>query len=144
MAASNVNVVVITGNLTRDPELKQAGSTSVCELGVAVNSRIKKGGEWVDHVDYFDAVVFGSQAENVAQYKSKGDPVAIHGKLRHERWETKDTHEKRSKVKIIANSIQFLPSKKSGDGGGEPDPSEYGAQAEEGSQGQSQEEDIPF
>ena len=71
MAASNVNVVVITGNLTRDPELRSTGGgTSVCELRVAVNSRRKDGstGEWVDKPNYFDVTVFGAQGENCANY----------------------------------------------------------------------------
>ena len=76
MAASNVNVVVITGNLTKDPELRSTnGGMSVCEMRVAVNSRRKdQSGQWVDKPNYFDVVVFGAQGENCANYLSRGRP----------------------------------------------------------------------
>ena len=123
MAASNVNVVVITGNLTRDPELRSTGGgTSVCELRVAVNSRRKDGstGEWVDKPNYFDVTVFGAQGENCANYLSKGRPVAVEGRLDWREWEAKDGSGKRQKVSIIANSVQFLGSRDGSGGGGAP------------------------
>src|SRR4029079_15806645 len=80
VASSKLNVVVITGNLTRDPELRHTGGgTAVCELRVAVNSRRKNGQEWVDKPNYFDVVVWGAQGENCANYLSKGRPVAVEG-----------------------------------------------------------------
>jgi single-strand DNA-binding protein len=121
VAASNVNVVVITGNLTRDPELRSTGGgTSVCELRVAVNSRRKDGstGEWVDKPNYFDVTVFGAQGENCANYLAKGRPVAVEGRLDWREWEAKDGSGKRQKVSIIANSVQFLGSR-DGSGGGQ-------------------------
>ena len=121
MAASNVNVVVITGNLTRDPELRSTGGgTSVCELRVAVNSRRKDGstGEWIDKPNYFDVTVFGAQGENCANYLAKGRPVAVEGRLDWREWEAKDGSGKRQKVSIIANSVQFLGSR-DGSGGGQ-------------------------
>jgi single-strand DNA-binding protein len=120
VAASNVNVVVITGNLTRDPELRHTGGgTAVCELRVAVNSRRKDGqsGEWIDKPNYFDVKVWGAQGENCAQYLSKGRPVAVEGRLDWREWEAKDGGGKRQKVEIIANSVQFLGSR-DGSGGG--------------------------
>ena len=115
MAASNVNVVVITGNLTRDPELRHTGGgTAVCDLRVAVNSRRKEGQEWVDKPNYFDVTVWGAQGENCATYLSKGRPVAVEGRLDWREWEAKDGG-KRQAVSIIANSVQFLGSR---DGGG--------------------------
>ena len=114
MAASNVNVVVITGNLTRDPELRHTGGgTAVCELRVAVNSRRKDGqtGEWVDKPNYFDVTVWGAQGENCANYLSKGRPVAVEGRLDWREWEAKDGGGKRQAVQIIANSVQFLGSR---------------------------------
>jgi single-strand DNA-binding protein len=119
VAASNVNVVVITGNLTRDPELRHTGGGSaVCELRVAVNSRRKDGqtGEWVDKPNYFDVTVWGAQGENCANYLSKGRPVAVEGRLDWREWEAKDGSGKRQAVSIIANSVQFLGSR---DGGGQ-------------------------
>jgi single-strand DNA-binding protein len=117
VAASNVNVVVITGNLTRDPELRSTpGGTSVCKLRVAVNSRRKDGqtGDWVDKPNYFDVTVWGAQGENCANYLSKGRPVAIEGRLDWREWDDKEGN-KRQTVEIIANTVQFLGSR---DGGG--------------------------
>ena len=121
MAASNVNVVVITGNLTRDPELRHTGGgTAVCELRVAVNSRRKDGttGEWTDKANYFDVVVWGAQGENCATYLSKGRPVAVEGRLDWREWEAKEGGGKRQAVQIIANTVQFLGSRDGGGGGG--------------------------
>ena len=120
MAASNINVVVITGNLTQDPELRHLGSgTAVCELRVAVNSRRKDGstGEWVDKPNYFNVTVWGAQGENCANYLAKGRPVAIEGRLDWREWEAKDGGGKRQAVQIIANSVQFLGSRDGGGGG---------------------------
>jgi single-strand DNA-binding protein len=110
VAASNMNVVVITGNLTRDPELRSTGSgMAVCDMRVAVNSRRKDAsGEWVDKPNYFDVTVFGAQGENCATYLSKGRPVAVEGRLDWREWEAKDGSGKRQAVSIIANSVQFL------------------------------------
>jgi single-strand DNA-binding protein len=119
VAASNINVVVITGNLTQDPELRHTGGgTAVCELRVAVNSRRKDGstGEWVDKPNYFNVTVWGAQGENCANYLSKGRPVAIEGRLDWREWEAKDGG-KRQAVQIVANSVQFLGSRDGGGGG---------------------------
>jgi single-strand DNA-binding protein len=157
VAASNINVVVITGNLTRDPELRSLPSgTSVCELRVAVNSRRKDGasGEWVDKPNYFDVTVWGAQGENCANYLSKGRPVAIEGRLDWREWETREGG-KRQAVQIIANSVQFLGSRDGGGGNGNgfspqtdtpADTSDYdaapaGAPSGGGSGG---DDDIPF
>ncbi len=120
MAASNMNVVVVTGNLTRDPELRStSGGTSICKLRVAVNSRRKDGqtGEWVDKPNYFDVTVWGAQGENCANYLSKGRPVAIEGRLDWREWDDKEGN-KRQTVEIIANSVQFLGSRDGSGGGG--------------------------
>jgi single-strand DNA-binding protein len=118
LAASNVNVVVITGNLTRDPELRHTGGgTAVCDLRVAVNSRRKdQSGNWVDKPNYFDVTVWGAQGENCANYLAKGRPVAIEGRLDWREWEAKDGG-KRQAVQIVANTVQFLGSR-DGAGGG--------------------------
>ena len=120
----NINVVAITGNLTRDPELRHTGGgTAVCELRVACNGRRKdQGGDWVDKPNYFDVTVWGAQGENCAQYLAKGRPVAVEGRLDWREWEAKDGSGKRQKVGIVANSVQFLGSRdrdgESGGGGG--------------------------
>jgi single-strand DNA-binding protein len=160
LAASNVNVVVITGNLTRDPELRHTGGgTAICELRVAVNSRRKDGqsGEWVDKPNYFDVVVWGAQGENCANYLSKGRPVAVEGRLDWREWEAKDGSGKRQAVQIVANTVQFLGSRDGSGGGGNgngggftptsdvpADTSDFeGAAASTGGGGGS-EDDIPF
>ena len=128
MASTNINVVVVTGNLTRDPELRSLPSgTSVCELRIAVNSRRKdESGNWVDKPNYFDVTVWGAQGENCANYLSKGRPVAVEGRLDWREWETQDGH-KRQAVQIIANSVQFLGSR---DGAGENGGGRFQAQSD--------------
>jgi single-strand DNA-binding protein len=114
VAATNINRVVITGNLTRDPELRStSGGTSVCSLRVAVNSRRKEGDQWVDKPNYFDVTVWGAQGENCAQYLAKGRPVAIDGRLNWREWEGKDGSTRQT-VDIIADSVQFLGSPQGG------------------------------
>jgi single-strand DNA-binding protein len=116
MSVQNVNVVVITGNLTRDPDLRHLGSgTAVCKLRVAVNGRRKDGqsGEWVDKPNYFDVTVWGAQGENCAQYLAKGRPVAVEGRLDWRDWEDQGGN-KRQAVQIVANTVQFLGTKDSG------------------------------
>jgi single-strand DNA-binding protein len=112
VAATNINSVVITGNLTRDPELRSLNSgTSVCKLRVAVNSRRKEGDQWVDKPNYFDVTVWGAQGENCATYLSKGRPVAVQGRLEWREWEASDGSGKRQATEIIADSVQFLGSR---------------------------------
>jgi single-strand DNA-binding protein len=120
MAGTNINRVVLTGNLTRDPELRHtSGGTSVCSLRIATNSRRKDAdGNWVDKPNYFDVTVWGAQGENCAQYLSKGRPVAIDGRLDWREWEDKDTGAKRQAIQIIADSVQFLGSRENADNGG--------------------------
>ena len=120
MASSNINRVTVTGNLTRDPELRSLQSgTSVCKLRVAVNSRRKdQSGEWVDKPNYFDVTVWGAQGENCANYLSKGRPVAIDGRLDWREWEDQNGN-KRQSIEIIADTVQFLGSRDgSGQGNG--------------------------
>ncbi len=109
---SSINIVVIVGNLTRDPESRTVGETTVCTLGVAVNERVKSGGEWTERASFFDVEVWGAQAEACAKYLSKGRQVAVSGSLRQERWE-KDG-QKRSKVVIHARDVQFIGKAESG------------------------------
>ena len=112
MAATNINRVIVTGNLTKDPELRSTpGGTPLCKLRIAVNSRRKdQSGEWVDKPNYFDVTVWGAQGENCATYLSKGRPVAVDGRLEWSEWETQDGN-KRQSVQIIAESVQFLGSR---------------------------------
>jgi single-strand DNA-binding protein len=109
--AGNINRVIITGNLTKDPDLASiSGSgTSVCSLRIACNGRRKNNetGQWEDQANYFDVSVFGQQAENCHRYLKKGRPVAIDGRLRWREWNDSNG-QKRQSVDIIADSVQFL------------------------------------
>jgi single-strand DNA-binding protein len=118
MAATNINRVVLTGNLTRDPELRSTPSgTSVCSLRVACNTRRKdSSGNWVDKPNYFDVTVWGAQGENCAQYLAKGRPVAVDGRLEWREWDDQNGN-KRQAVDIIADSVQFLGGREDGGGG---------------------------
>jgi single-strand DNA-binding protein len=149
MAATNINRVVLTGNLTRDPELRNTSSgTAVCSLRIACNTRRKDGaGNWVDKPNYFDVTVWGAQGENCAQYLSKGRPVAVDGRLEWREWDDQSGN-KRQAVDIIADSVQFLGSREGNENGGrftpQTDvPADTGdfASAPAGSQ---QDDDIPF
>ena len=110
MAATNINRVIITGNLTADPELRSLPSgTSVCKLRVACNTRRKDNstGEWVDKPNYFDVTVWGAQGENCARYLSKGRPVAVDGRLEWREWTAQDGG-KRQSIEVVADAVQFL------------------------------------
>ena len=110
MAGANINRVIITGNLTRDPELRSTGSgNSVCSLRVACNGRRRNPStsEWEDQPNYFDVTVWGAQGENCHRYLAKGRPVAVDGRLQWREW-TDQNGNKRQSVDIIAESVQFL------------------------------------
>ena len=121
MAATNINRVVLTGNLTRDPELRSTQSgTSVCSLRLASNTRRKDSasGEWRDKPNYFDVTVWGAQGENCARFLAKGRAVAVDGRLEWREWTT-DGGDKRQAVEIVADAVQFLGSA-NGDASGGP------------------------
>ena len=110
VAATNINRVVLTGNLTRDPELRSLPSgMSVCSLRIACNTRRKNKptGDWEDKPNFFDVTVWGAQGENCARFLSKGRPVALDGRLEWREWETQDGN-KRQAVEIVADAVQFL------------------------------------
>lgn len=115
----SINRVNISGNLTRDPEMRQtAGGTQILQFGVAVNDRRRnpQTGEWEDVPNFVDCVVFGSRAEPLSRFLSKGTKVAIEGKLRYSAWETKDG-QRRSKLEIVVDDVEFLSPR--GDQGGQ-------------------------
>ena len=121
MAATNINRVILTGNLTRDPELRTTGGgLNICSLRLAVNTRRKDGqsGNWVDEPNYFDVTVFGAQGENCSRFLSKGRPVAIDGRLKWREWTDNNTQQKRQAVEVIADSVQFLGGGQENGGGG--------------------------
>lgn len=106
----SINRVCISGNLTRDPETRRtAGGTAAMSFGVAVSDRAKnqQTGEWEDRPNFVDCVMFGTRAEAVGRYLSKGTKVAIEGKLRWSQWQTRDG-QKRSKLEVIVDEIEFM------------------------------------
>ena len=119
MAATNINRVVLTGNLTRDPELRSLPSgMSVCSLRIASNTRRKgASGEWEDKPNFFDVTVWGAQGENCARFLSKGRPVALDGRLEWREWQDKEGNNRQS-VEIVADAVQFLGGRDEGQGGG--------------------------
>lgn len=105
----SINRVIITGNLTRDPELRvTAVGMQVLSLGVAVNDRRKNQatGEWEDVPNFVDCTMFGTRAEAVSRYLSKGTKVAIEGKLRYSSWERDG--QRRSKLEVVVDEIEFM------------------------------------
>lgn len=137
----SINRVTITGNLTRDPEVRNTQSgMAVLNLGVAVNDRRKNNqtGEWEDVPNFIDCVMFGTRAENVARYLRKGSKVAIEGKLRWSQWEDKQGG-KRSKIEVVVDDLEFM-SRDGGEGGQrQPAPAKAAPAADAYAQ-----EDIPF
>jgi single-strand DNA-binding protein len=121
---ANLNKVLLMGNLTRDPEVRYTPKgTAVAELGIAVN-RIYSGenGEKREEVTFVDVTVWGRTAENVGEYLKKGRPVFIEGRLQLDSWEDKQSGQKRNKLKVVADNVQFLGSRGgSGGGGGGPE-----------------------
>ena len=104
---ANLNKVMLIGRLTRDPELRDAGGTSVCDIGLAINREYrKKDGTEVKETCFVDCTCWGRTAENVAKYLAKGREAYIEGRLQLDQWE-KDG-EKRSKLKVTVDFVQFL------------------------------------
>ena len=104
-----INKVMLTGNLTRDPELRTTtGGTSIMSIGLAVNERRRnpQSGEWEDVPNYVNCVMFGNRAESVSRYIVKGSKVAIEGKLRYSEWESNG--QRRSKLEVVIDEIEFL------------------------------------
>jgi single-strand DNA-binding protein len=130
----NINRVTITGNLGADPELRQTpNGAAVTDVRVAIGGREKRGDDWIDRTEWVTVTIWGARAEAFCQHMSKGSPVAIDGHLRYEQWE-KDG-QTRSALKIVADDIQFLPSRNGGNGGGQRAPSGGGGEGVD---------DIPF
>jgi len=156
------NKVILMGNLTRDPEMRFLPSnTPVAQIGIAVNERWKnkQTDQWEERVNFIDCEAFARTAEVINQYFQKGKPILIEGKLRMDQWEDKQTGQKRSKLKVVIDSFEFVGGRDDGQGGG-PRGGGRGQSYEGGSGGASggasgggsqepahtpvDEEDIPF
>jgi len=147
---ANLNKVFLIGRLTRDPQLRYTPSgMAVADVGIAVN-RFRRGQEGQapqEETCFLDITVWGKQAENATEYLSKGSQVFIEGFLRLDTWDDKKTGEKRSKLKIVAERVQYLDSRgaarPAGDAGPKGAPAKPGPAPEDESQ-EAHDDDIPF
>jgi len=125
-----LNKVFLIGNLTRDPELRVTPKgTPICQFGIAVNRQFKdESGATRDETTFVDIEAWGKQGELVAKYLTKGSPAMVEGRLKLDQWEDKATNQKRSKLKVVLDNVQFLSSRgggagaPGGGGGGAPGP----------------------
>lgn len=117
---ASLNKVMLIGNLTRDPEVRYTPKgNAVCDMAIAVNRRyVNDAGERQEEVTYLDIVLWNKQAELAGQYLAKGRSVYVEGRLQMDSWEDKATGQKRTKIRIVCENMQFLDSKGSGGGGG--------------------------
>ncbi len=157
---ANLNKVLLIGNLTRDPELRYTPKgTAVAQIGLAVN-RVwnDEQGQQKEEVTFIDIEAWGRLAETAGKYLTKGRPVFVEGRLKLDSWEDKETKQKRNRMKVVAETIQFLSAPRNaeiqggeGEGGGAPAPRRPSprpaaaapSSAEEGVQ-EAPKDDIPF
>ncbi len=119
---ASLNKVMLIGNLTRDPELRYTPKgTAVAEIGLAVNRRISGGesGERREETTFVDVTLWGRTAELAAEYLRKGRPVYIEGRLQLDTWDDKQTGQKRNKLRVVGEEMQFLGGGREGGGGGD-------------------------
>lgn len=119
--AANFNKVILMGNLTRDPEMRVLPSNMpVASFGLAVNDRFKnkQTDQWEERPNFIDCEAFGRTAENIGKFFSKGRPIFIEGKLRFDQWEDRQSGQKRSKLKVVVDTFQFVGGRDGGGGGG--------------------------
>lgn len=111
----SINKSIISGNLTRDAELRAtAAGNPVCSFGVAVNDRRRnQNGEWEDYANFVDCQLFGRRAEAVAQYLTKGTKVAIEGRLHYSSWEDRNGGGRRSKLEVYVDELEFMSGRSS-------------------------------
>jgi len=123
---ANYNRVLLMGNLTRDPEIRYSaagggreGGSAICKFGLAVNRTWKnQAGEKQEETCFVDITVFGRTAENCNEYLRKGRPVFVEGRLEFSQWEDRESGQKRSKLAVVAENVQFLGSRDCAGGGG--------------------------
>lgn len=114
--AADTNTVALVGRPTKDAELRHtSGGTSVLNIRLAFSTRQKRGEEWADKSNFVDVTVFGNRAESLAQYVTKGQRIAVSGRLEWSEWEADGG--KRQKLEIVANEIQLLGDGKERNGG---------------------------
>src|SRR4051812_46479027 len=121
---ASLNKVFLIGNLTRDPELRVTPKgTAICQFGLAVNRQFKdESGAAREEVTFVDIEAWGRQGELVSKYLSKGSPAMVEGRLKFDQWEDKTSGQKRSRLKVVLENVQFLSSRGAGGAGGAPAP----------------------
>lgn len=113
---ASLNKVLLMGNLTRTPEVRYTpNGIAVCDFGLAMNRVYTVNEEKKEEVTFVDVTVWGKQAESVGQYLQKGSPCFVEGRLQLDQWEDAQTGQKRSRLKVVADRVQFLGSKSDGD-----------------------------
>jgi single-strand DNA-binding protein len=117
---ASFNRIILMGNLTRDPEVKQSQSgTYIVRAGLAVNERMPDGqGGWKEEASFFDCVIFGKRGEAFSRFMKKGRTVLIEGKLRQSRWQDRETGQNRSKIEVIVDDWNFAGGRGDEQGGG--------------------------
>lgn len=124
----SINKVLISGNLTRDAELRSTASgTAILAFGVAVNDRRRnQNGEWEDYANFVDCTMFGRRAEALSQYLTKGTKVAIEGRLHYSSWEDRNGGGRRSKLDVTVDELEFMSSRNGGGNGNNGGGQSYG------------------
>jgi len=154
---ANLNKVMLIGNLTRDPELRYTPSgKAVTDVSIAINRVwVNDQGQKQEDTTFVDVTLWGRQAELAQQYLSKGRGIYVEGRLQMDTWDDKETGKKRSRLKVVGETMQFLPDGRSGAGGGAPPQRSTGTSSQQSSgppRGASpapaedfqEEDDIPF
>lgn len=107
--SKDLNLVVLIGRLVRDPEIRYTpNGTPVARFSIANGEKFKQNNEWKDHTNFFDVVVWGNQAVSCEKYLKKGSQISVEGVLRQSRWNDQASNQPRSRIEIVANSVQFL------------------------------------
>lgn len=146
--AASFNRVFLMGNLTRDPELRYTSNgQAVTTLGLAINRRYRdRDDQWQEEVTFVDIDVWGRQAETSSEYLRKGRAAFIEGRLKLDQWEDRNTGQRRSKLKVVADRVQFLGGRgkdEAGDAERQDEPSQGKGRTPRGA-GRSREEEEPF
>lgn len=148
---ASFNKVVLVGNLTRDPELRYTPKgTAIAKVGLAVNHKWRnEAGETKEEVTFVDIEVWGRTAENVGQYMRKGSSMLVEGRLKLETWDDKQTNQKRSKMLVVGETVQFLGSPRGGEGApaerpARPAATKPSSAVEESDGPPPEEDDVPF
>ena len=129
---ASYNRVILMGNLSRDPEVRQTQKgSSIARTALAVNERVPDGsGGWKEEASFIDIVVFGQQAESFGRFFKKGKPCLVEGKLRQSKWQDKESGQNRSKLEVIVDRWHFVGGGRDGGGGGGASGGDFGGRSE--------------